>query len=244
MLEIGVDQIGGRVPVRAMGIEPRTAQQMIDHLALAADVGVDAAQVYSLDPGHGHRPTPAEVEAYLRAVLESTSLPCVVSSHQSVGYVVAPRLIATLADEHPHLVGVNCSHGDVGALVALCDAVGGRLEIHVGGPMQALTALSLGAQGYLTSEANLAPKLCASVIEGYDRGDLTQTFAAFAAVVRLSGLLYGRGGIRATKAVLSRLGLPGGTVRPPQLPVTDAVVDEIVAHLQVAGIPAIEGWPA
>ena len=177
-------------------------------------------------------------------MLESTSLPCVVSSHQSVGYVFAPRLIAALADEHPHLVGVNCSHGDVGALVALCDAVGGRLEIHVGGPMQALTALSLGAQGYLTSEANLAPKLCASVIEGFDPGDLTQTFTAFAAVVRLSGLLYGRGGIRATKAVLNRLGLPGGTVRAPQLPVTDAVVDEIVAHLRAAGIPAIEGWPA
>ena len=244
VLEIGVDQIGGRVPVRAMGVEPRTADQMIDHIGVAAEVGVDAAQIYSLDPGHGHRPTPAEVRAYLEAVLESTSLPCVVSSHQSVGYAIPPRLLATLADEHPHLVGVNCSHGDVGALVALCDAVAGRLTIHVGGPMQALTALALGGQGYLTSEANLAPKLCASVIEAYARGDLGATFAAFAEVVRLSGLLYGRGGIRATKAALGRLGLPGGTVRPPQLPVTDAVVDEVVAHLQAAGIPAVEGWSA
>jgi len=242
VLEIGVDRIGGQVPVRAMGIEPRTADQMIDYIGVAGEVGVDAAQIYSLDPGHGHRPTPAEVEVYLRAVLESTSLPCVVSSHQSVGYKVSPRLLATLADEHPNLVGVNCSHGDVGALVALCDAVAGRLEIHVGGPMQGLTALALGGQGYLTSEANLAPKLCASVIDGYRRGDLTATFSAFAEVVRLSGLLYGHGGIRATKAVLDRLGLPGGMVRPPQLPVTDDVVDEIVAHLESAGIPAIEGW--
>ncbi len=242
VLEIGVDQIGGRVPVRAMGTEPRTAQQMIDHLAMAADVGVDAAQVYSLDPGHGHRPTPAEIEAYLRAVLESTSLPCVVSSHQSVGYVLPPGLLATLADDHPHLVGVNCSHGDIGVLVALCDAVAGRLEIHVGGPMQALTALALGAQGYLTSEANLAPRLSASVVRSYEDGDLPATAAAFATVVRLSGLLYGNGGIRATKAVLERLGLPGGTVRLPQLPVDDVVVDEIVARLDQLGVPAIEGW--
>ena len=75
VLEIGVDQIGGRVPVRAMGIEPRTAQQMIDYIGVAAEAGVDAAQIYSLDPGHGHRPTPAEIEAYLRAVLESTVAP-------------------------------------------------------------------------------------------------------------------------------------------------------------------------
>lgn len=242
VLEIGLDQIGGRVPVRAMGIEPRTAQQMIDDIGVAAEVGVDAAQIYSLDPGHGHRPTPAEIEAYLRAVLESTSLPCVVSSHQSVGYAVRPALLATLAEEHEHLVGVNCSHGDIGQLVALCDAVAGRLEIHVGGPIQGLTALSLGGQGYLSSEANLAPRLCASVIDSYVRGDLDATFSAFAEVVRLSGLLYGRGGIRATKAALDRLGLPGGTVRLPQLPVSDEAVDEILAHLEAAGIPAIEGW--
>ncbi len=242
VLEIGVDQIGGRVPVRAMGIEPRTAQQMIDYIGVAAEAGVDAAQIYSLDPGHGHRPTPAEIEAYLRAVLESTSLPCVVSSHQSVGYAVRPALLAALADDHPHLVGVNCSHGDLGQLVALSDAVGGRLELHVGGPMQALSCLALGGQGYLTSEANLAPRLCTSVIERYTAGDLDATFSAFAEVVRLSGLLYGRGGIRATKAVLDRLGLPGGPVRPPQLTVTAEVVDEVVAHLDAAGISALEGW--
>jgi len=243
VLEIGVDQIGGRVPVRAMGIEPRTADQMAAYVAMAAEVGVDAAQVYSLDPGHGHRPTSAEVEAYLRQVLGATTLPCVVSSHQSVGYRIPPGLVASLSDEFAHLVGVNCSHADVGALVALCDAVGGRLSIHVGGPMQALTALALGAQGYLSSEANLAPHLCASVIRGFEDGDLPATFAAFAEVVRLSGLLYGHGGIRATKAVLDRLGLPGGTVRPPQFTVHADVVDEVLAHLVGAGVPATEGWP-
>jgi 4-hydroxy-tetrahydrodipicolinate synthase len=242
VLEIGVDQIGGRVPVRAMGTEPRTADQMIDYLDVAAAAGVDAAQIYSLDPGHGHRPTPDEVETYLRAVLDATALPCVVSSHQSVGYKIRPRLLAELATEHEHLVGVNCSHGDVGALVALCDTVGGRLSIHVGGPMQGLTALSLGAQGYLSSEANLAPRLCASVIEAHRRGDLATAFDAFGQVIRLSGLLYGHGGIRATKAVLDRLGLPGGTVRLPQLTVSDDVVDAIVEHLEAAGIVAVEGW--
>jgi 4-hydroxy-tetrahydrodipicolinate synthase len=242
VLEIGVDQIGGRVPVRAMGIEPRTARQMIDYIAVATETGVDAAQIYSLDPGHGHRPTPGEIETYLRAVLESTSLPCIVSSHQSVGYVVPPELLATLAEEHPQLVGVNCSHGDIAALVALADQVAGRLAIHVGGPVQALDCFALGGQGYLTSEANLAPRLCASVAEAYERGDMAATFAAFATVVRLSGLLYRKGGIRATKAVLDRLGLPGGPVRAPQLPATDGAIDAVLAHLDAAGIPAVEGW--
>jgi 4-hydroxy-tetrahydrodipicolinate synthase len=57
LLEISVDELKGQVPVRAMGVEPRTAAQMIEFVETASDVGVDAVQIYSLDQGHGHRPT-------------------------------------------------------------------------------------------------------------------------------------------------------------------------------------------
>lgn len=242
VLEIGVDRIGGRVPVRAMGIEPRTATQMTDYLAVAASSGVDGAQIYSLDPGHGHRPTPVEVEDYLRAVLAATTLPCIASSHLSVGYRLSPRLLATLADEHPHLAGVNCSHPDLGPLVDLLDTIGDRLPVHVGGPAQGLTALSMGATGFLSSEANLAPRTCAAVIEGFVGGDLAACTDAFGEVARLSTLLYSLGGIRATKGALRRLGLPGGHVRSPQRDADEAAVDRVMAFLSTTGIPEREGW--
>lgn len=242
VLEVGVDALKGRVPVRAMGIEPRTADEMSAYLAMAADVGVDAAQVYSLDPGHGHRPTPAEVERYLRTVLDSTTLPCIVSSHMSVGYRIRPRLLAELAPTHPQLIGVNCSHPDLGPLIALLDAVGGRLEVHVGGPNQGLTALSLGADGFVSSEANLAPRTCAAVVDGFAAGDLRTCADAFGDLVRLSTLLYGLGGIRVTKGVLRRLGLPGGFVRPPQLDADDEAVDRVIAFLATTSIAERERW--
>jgi len=89
----------------------------------------------------------------------------------------------------------------------------------VGGPAQALSAMALGATGYLTSEANLSPVLCRQVVDGFAGGDLRLAASSYATVVRLSTLLYVHGGIRATKAVLNLLGLPGGYPRPPQLPV-------------------------
>lgn len=242
VLDVGVEAVAGRVPVRAMGIEPRTAAQMVQYLELAAAAGVDAAQVYSLEPGHGHRPSPAEVERYLLEVLSSTSLPCVVSTHQSVGYRIAPALLESLAGRFDHLVGVNCTHQDLGFLAELVDRVAGRLEVHVGGPNQGLTAMALGAQGFLTSEANLAPRLCAAVVRGAEEDDLQGTFAAHADVVRLSALLYGHGGIRATKAVLNRLGLPGGQVRPPQELAPEAAVDAILQRLGTMGLGPLEGW--
>lgn len=242
VLEIGADEIGGQVPVRSMGIEPRTATQMIEYVEMSRQAGVDAAQIYSLEPGHGHRPSPAEVEAYLTEVVDSTTFPCVISTHQSVGYRIDVALLADLVARHDHVIGVNCSHQDVGYLAALVDALDGRADVHVGGPLQALTALALGAQGFLSSEANLAPVLCSTVIAAHRAGDLEEAFGAFGVLARLSGRLYGNGGIRATKAVLNRLGLPGGIVRAPQLLADDATVDRLVAWITEQGLPATEGW--
>jgi len=242
VLEIGVDQIGGRVPVRSMGIEPRTAQEMIDYLEMSAEVGVDAAQVYSLDPGHGHRPTAPEIEKYLEEVLSSTDLPCVVSSHMSVGYRLDPSLLDRLSQKYRHLIGVNCSHPDLAPLIALRSSLASRIELHVGGPAQALSALALGATGFLSSEGNLAPQTCAALIAGANANDYETATNAFAAISQLSTLLYRMGGIRATKGVLRSLGLPGGYVRRPQLDADEKSVASVLAFLDSLNFKAIETW--
>jgi 4-hydroxy-tetrahydrodipicolinate synthase len=231
LLEIGVEELAGRVPVRAMGCEPRTAADMLAYVRVAAEVGVDATQIYSLDQGHGHRPTPAEIQGYFDEVLSGTELPAVLSTHQSVGYRVPVDMLVGFLERYPQLIGINCTHQDLGYLAEVIDAVGDRAEVHVGGPQQALVAWSLGATGYLSSEANLAPELCRGVVDAYAAGDGVALTRQFGTLVRLSLAFYGAGGIRATKAVLDRLGLAGGVPRRPQLPVAPDVVDRLVAFL-------------
>jgi 4-hydroxy-tetrahydrodipicolinate synthase len=242
ILEIAADELAGKVPFRSMGVETRSADEMIENLGVAQSVGVDAAQIYSLDPGHGHRPTPDEVREYLLDVLSATAVPSVLSTHQSVGYRISVETIAHVVDRFDHVVGVNCSHGDVGYLAAIIDAVGDKVDVHVGGPLQALTAFGLGAHGFLSSEANLAPHLCNAVIAAYERGAGDELLGAFGKLARLSMALYGNGGIRATKAVLNRLGLSGGYPRKPQLPVADATVDVLMNVIGDLGLGELEGW--
>ena len=112
-VELAVGECDGTVPVRAMGVEPRTAGEMVQFVAAGEAAGVDAVQVYSLDVGHGHRPSPAELERYFTEVLASTDVPCILSTHQSVGYKVPVPLLVILADRFRHLVGVNCSFPDL-----------------------------------------------------------------------------------------------------------------------------------
>jgi 4-hydroxy-tetrahydrodipicolinate synthase len=243
--EIAVDELRGtvpRVPIRAMGVEPRTAAEMIDYVAAMTAAGVDAVQIYSLDVGHAHRPGEAAVEAYLTEVLQRTEIPAVISTHQSVGYKVPVTLLARLVERFDVVAGVNCSHQDLGYLAEIVDAVGERVEVHVGGPYQALTAWALGADGFLSSEANLAPRLVASVAERRRAGDTDGMLSAFGSLLRLAALLYGHGGILATKAVLGRFGLPGGVPRKPHLPVGDEVAASLAAEIEKLGVPDVEGW--
>ena len=242
ILEIAAEELRGKVPFRSMGVETRSAEEMIEYAQVASSVGVDAAQIYSLDLGHGHLPTQDEILEYLIDVLSVTTVPCVLSTHQSVGYRISVESIARVVERFDHVIGVNSSHGDIGYLTAIVDAVGAQVDVHVGGPLQALTALGLGASGFLSSEGNLAPNLCNEVIAAYERGAGEELFAAFGRLARLSMALYGRGGIRATKAMLNRLGLPGGYPRKPQLPVADATVDELMAVIDKLQLAELEGW--
>jgi 4-hydroxy-tetrahydrodipicolinate synthase len=224
-----------------MGVEPRRAADMIALVRRAQAAGLDAAQLYSLDPGHGRRPRPDEQEAYFRDVLDAVDFPSIISTHQSVGYFVRPELLARLIDEYPQVIGVNVTNPDPTYLVRVLDAVRDRVDVHVGGPVQAVTALALGAQGYLVSEANLAPKVCAHVVDGWERADLDASARAFTTVMRLFAVVQAHGGVSGIKAALTRLGLPGGLPRKPRIEIPTDWCDAIVDTFHALGLGAIEG---
>lgn len=235
VLSVAVEELRGVVPVRAMGWEPRTAGEMVAFARRAHAAGVDAIQVYGIDMGHGVRPSDTELETYYRTVLSAVDLPAVIATHESAGYRVPIDVLARLAAEYPHVIGVNCTHGDLDYLVRVIDELDPRLEVHVGGTQQAFACLALGGTGFLTGEGNLAPRLCRSVTALYEQGDIAGAAQAFAHVCRLYAAGNGTfGSIRGVKAALAALGLPGGPCRPPSLPLRDderAGVQRLVAVL-------------
>jgi 4-hydroxy-tetrahydrodipicolinate synthase len=218
LLSVAVDELKGTVPVRAMLVEPRTAKQMIEMVGIAADAGVDATQIYSLDMGHGGIARPPVIERYLRDVLEVCPIPSVISTHMSVGYLVPVDLLAELCEEYDSIIGINCSTHDFPYLVRLLDQVDQRVEVHVGGPMYALSALALGGTGFLSGEGNVAPKLAQSLIDSYRAGDYPGAEEAYTKINRLFAMMMmGTDG----KSLLRSMGLPGGFHRPPRLGTPD-----------------------
>jgi 4-hydroxy-tetrahydrodipicolinate synthase len=224
-----------------MGVEPRTAQEMIDFIEVAASCGVDAAQIYSLDAGHGGYPNDREITTYFTDVLENVTLPCILSTHSSVNYLVPVTTVAMLAHRFDHLIEINCTRDDL-YLEALIDALDGKADVFVGSEFQGIVGFVMGASGYLTSIGNLAPKTIMEVINRYNEGDLAGGTIAYGKVMRLARLIYTNGGIRMTKALLQYFGLPGGYTRKPRLPLSPEAVDDVAAAIRSLGIDRAEGW--
>jgi len=241
VLEVGAEELAGAVPVRAMGVEPRTANEVVELAEDAVGAGVEATQVYSLDLGHGYLPTADEQRTYLRTVLDRAPGDLVVSTHQSVGYHYEPALLDEVLGEYPRVVGVNVTHRDLVYVAEVVDAVDGRVDVHVGGPMHALGATALGATGYLSSEGNLAPRLCVAVLEHVDAGDRDGAARRHGQVMEIHEATQALGGIVGTKAALRLLGAPGGWPRPPRLPVAPERAQALVDVLVRLGVADDEG---
>jgi 4-hydroxy-tetrahydrodipicolinate synthase len=237
LLKVAVKAAGGKVAVRAMGVEPRHAEQMVKFLKLAADTGVDACQIYSLDVGHGWKPGPRELERYFRAALESVSLPCIISSHAFMGYNVPIEMLERLAREYEHLIGVNLTTPDIMHLTEAVAKLRPRLEIHVGGPMHAISAMAMGANGYLSSEAAIAPRLCQDVIDHFAAARYEDAFKAYHALMALmTGVSTMPGAsVRRVKAAMRLLGFGGTYPRGPYSPIEDTELTALAKELRAVG---------
>ncbi len=245
VLAIAVEELKGKVPVRAMGCEPRLISEMLDFMRCAERAKVDAAQIFSLDIGHGTKPTAGELEKYYSTVIESTSLPIVLSSHQASGYFLPLDLVERLANRFPNLMGINYGGTDTTHLADIIERFGDRLEVHCAGPNNALSTLCLGGNGFMGGEGNFSPLLVASVICAYETGNLELLRASFAKLMAFTRInnRYGGSSMRGMKPLLNAFGLPGGALRSPRLPISAAdaeVAVREVLKLDLPGIPPLK----
>jgi 4-hydroxy-tetrahydrodipicolinate synthase len=236
------EAMAGRQQVRVMGVEPRSADDTYQLIRIAESVGMDAIQLYCLDLGHGNQPMPAELELFFRTNLERMNIPAVLSTHFMLGYMIPIDMLGRLIDDYPHITGINCTTRDGDYLRQVLALADGRVDVHVGGPHQALDALALGGQGFLCTEAMLAPQLCGSVIRHHLDHDDTLMTAAHDRIMRLAAINTWPGGsLRFTKSALRVLGLPGWHLRPPYLPLDDVALEQIARGLDELRIAETEG---
>lgn len=148
----------------------------------------------------------SEIRRHIEAVVAAVELPVVIYDHpQRTGNGLSTATLMALA-EHPRVVGVKDSAGDLARTLELLAARPDEFSVLIGHDSLIAAALLAGADGAVASTASVAPELPVGILRAVRAGDTAEahrlqrrlqplraafTLASFPAVVKRAIVLRG-----------------------------------------------------
>lgn len=203
----------GRVPV-LVGPNAGATRDAVAYARGAEKAGAAgllvSAPYYSL-------PSPDELVEHVRAVAGATGLPVVLYNYPGrTGVDMTPDVVERLA-EISTVRYIKESTGDITRVSAIVRRCGARMTVFCGCDAEALESFALGAQGWVTGVANVAPAPAVELFRlAAERQDLPAARAAHYRLLPLLAHLESCG--RYTQAVKAGCAIAGHPVGPPRRP--------------------------
>jgi 4-hydroxy-2-oxoglutarate aldolase len=159
--------------------------------------------------------TPEALREHFLAVADGSPVP-VILYHvpKFVPVDLVPDLVHRLV-EHPNILGIKDSSGDLKNLGALTEACANRASVLVGSGSHLYAGLELGVKGGVLAVALMAPAESCSVVEAWKAGRASEAGRAQEILGPLNRAVVGGTGVPGIKHALDLLGYRGGDPRPP-----------------------------
>lgn len=192
----------------------------------AAAAGADAVLVI---PPHYYRSamTDEVVLAYFQHVAGDSPVPVVLYNiPKYVGFAIAPAVVEELAG-HPNVIGIKDSSGDRDLMAEYVKAQREDFSVLTGSGTLFGAALGAGARGAILAVALFAPELSLRVYDAVRQGDTAAAAAAQRQLAPVASTIVGSLGVAGVKAALDLVGLRGGPVRSPLLPLGEQELAQV-----------------
>lgn len=223
----------GKVFVAGTGCE--SARSTIAFTRRAAELGVQVAMVVT--PNY-YKPklNAAAFVAFYRAVADASPIPIAIYTMPAYTGVDIPVDAVARLSEHPNIIGMKDSGGAMAKFADTARQVRPGFQVLAGSASFLYAALCLGATGGVCALANVAP---AQTVELYHLAVAGRHDEARALQFRLmapNAAVTSRFGIAGLKHACDLIGIYGGPVRLPLLPLAEAEQAAIKAIMAEAGI--------
>lgn len=235
VLEVAREAIPkGRKPFLA-GTGAESTREAIRFTKKAAAIGVDGALVITPSYFKARMRTP-ELVTHYRALADESPIPILIYNvPQFTGVKIEPDAVATLA-EHPNMVGMKDSSGDLSTLAEYLRITPPRFQIMVGSALVAYPALCLGVSGTIVALANIAPRECVLLYTLAKDGKHEEARELQLKLLPIARTVTTRFGIAGLKAAMDLVGSYGGTPRLPLLPIRQEERTIIKKELEAVGL--------
>jgi 4-hydroxy-2-oxoglutarate aldolase len=172
---------------------------------------------------------------HYRTVADSSPLPVVIYNMpaSAAGLDLDAATICTLA-EHPNIIGVKDSAGNIAKLAQIVAYVGNAgFRVFAGSAGYLLPALAVGAAGAVAALANIFPREVCRVQELFNAGQLEEARVLQARLVPANTAVTATYSVPGLKAALELTAGYGGRPRLPLLPLTDQERSKLAQLVQV-----------
>jgi len=225
----------GRILMAGTGRE--STRETVRFTRRAAELGADCALVITPAYFRGQM-TPERLAAHFLRVAEEAPIPVLLYNvPQFTGVNMEPDLVARLA-EHPNIVGIKDSSGNVGQMAEIVRLTPPRFAVFVGNAGVFYPALCVGAAGGILAVANAIPDRCVALFRAHRSGDHAAALALQRRLARLARLVTVVHGVGGLKVAMERAGYRGGEVREPLGMPDEGARAEIVRELEAVAGPS------
>jgi len=230
---VGQNIAPGKVFVAGTGAE--SARSTIALTKQAAALGAHAAMVVT--PNY-YKPKmdSAAFVAFYQAVAEASPIPIAIYTMPPyTGIDIAVDAVVKLS-QHPNIIGMKDSGGAMAKYADMLRQVRPGFQVLAGSASFLYAAMCLGAVGGVCALANVAP---AQTVELYRLTKAGQHEKARALQYRLmapNAAVTTKHGIAGLKYAADLIGIYGGPVRLPLLPLSDKEKADVQAIMSAAGI--------
>ncbi len=235
-----VRETSGRIPV-ITGIHCPSLAETIELGREAARAGSDAVLVL---PPHYYKGqnTAESLRTYFTKIADSSPVPVVLYNMPSnTGVNMDPATVRSIS-EHPRIIGIKDSSGDIVQITKLCMEARPGFSVFAGSGGFFLAGLSVGCTGGTLAVANVLPCACNSLMTAVSQGNLKSARELQQGILNLNYAVTKGYGIAGLKTALDIIGLYGGECREPLLPLKAASRETLSRLLEECGLLDKEGW--
>lgn len=170
VLEVAVDQTGGRVPFYAGAIDIGT-REVMKKVEIAQEIG--GIQAISVLTPYFISLSQQELYNHFASIAKSTDMNIILYDNAPRTHItIKSDTVAKLA-KIPNIVGIKDSTGDLTNVASLIAATKGEnFSVIMGKDSLIAGALLYGATGAVAATANIAPKLVSGIYNKFMAGDL------------------------------------------------------------------------
>jgi 4-hydroxy-tetrahydrodipicolinate synthase len=181
-----------------------------------------------------NKPAQDALAAHFTAVADATGLPMLIYDIPSrTGMAVATDTLVRLA-EHPRIVGVKDAKGDLAATSWVLRR--SDLAYYSGDDPMNLPLWSIGGVGCVSVTGHVVGDRIFAMLEAFTAGHHAEAAELHRSMLPVNVGLFRNQAAVLTKAALEMLGLPGGGVRGPLLPASDAERHKLREDLTAGGV--------